>query len=208
MTTSSRGGFSYFITFIDDHSWLGYVYLMKHKFESFEKFKEFKNEVEKQTRKSIKILRSDRGEGFWGIEWHYCVELDMRHAQLRVVTKEQRSRNYFQATNRCRRVPVGRATFLSSSSTNPPKTLSDLLTVRFVGYPKEPLDTTSINLTNKRCLSPVTQASRRSSRVIQRPQTYGLLHDIVGELHLLGDNEEKDDPFNYTKAMSDIDSKK
>ncbi|KAI5317448.1 hypothetical protein L3X38_037155 [Prunus dulcis] len=54
----------------------------------------------------------------------------------------------------------------------------------------------------------VTQASRRSRRVIQPPQRYGLLHDIIGELHLLGDNEEKDGPFNYTEAMSDIDSKK
>ena len=34
---------------------------MKHKSESFEKFKEFCNEVEKQTRKCIKVLRSDRG---------------------------------------------------------------------------------------------------------------------------------------------------
>ncbi|KAM1830023.1 hypothetical protein ACFX14_022770 [Malus domestica] len=37
------------------------MYLMKYKSESFERFKEFKNEVEKQTGKQIKILRSDRG---------------------------------------------------------------------------------------------------------------------------------------------------
>ncbi|KAM1381427.1 hypothetical protein ACFX2I_023028 [Malus domestica] len=59
MSTTSRGGFSYYITFIDDHSRFGYVYLMKYKSESFERFKEFKNEVEKQTGKQIKILRSD-----------------------------------------------------------------------------------------------------------------------------------------------------
>ncbi|KAI5317449.1 hypothetical protein L3X38_037156 [Prunus dulcis] len=69
MSTSSRGGFSYFITFVDDHSGLGYVYLIKHKSESFEKFEEFKNEVEKQTRKSIKILRSDRGGEYLSIEF-------------------------------------------------------------------------------------------------------------------------------------------
>ena len=39
----------------------GYVYLMKHKSETFEKFKEFRNKVEKQTRKFIKYLRFDRG---------------------------------------------------------------------------------------------------------------------------------------------------
>ena len=34
---------------------------MKHKYETFEKFKEFRTEVEKQLGKSIKTLRSDRG---------------------------------------------------------------------------------------------------------------------------------------------------
>ena len=38
-----------------------YVYLMKHKSEAFEKFKEFRHEVEKQTDKSVKVLRSDQG---------------------------------------------------------------------------------------------------------------------------------------------------
>ncbi|KAM1999944.1 hypothetical protein ACFX16_007308 [Malus domestica] len=61
MSTTSRGGFSYYITFTDDHSRFSYVYLMKYKSESFERFKEFKNEVEKQTGKQIKTLRSDRG---------------------------------------------------------------------------------------------------------------------------------------------------
>ena len=50
------GSFSYFITFIDDHSRYGHMFLMKHKFEAFEKFKEFRSEVKKQSGKSIKIL--------------------------------------------------------------------------------------------------------------------------------------------------------
>ncbi|KAI5404436.1 hypothetical protein KIW84_051561 [Lathyrus oleraceus] len=37
------GGFQYFIVFTNDFSRYGYVYLMKHKSESFEKFKEFNN---------------------------------------------------------------------------------------------------------------------------------------------------------------------
>ena len=43
----ARGNFVYFITFIDDLSRYGYVYLMRHKSEAFEKFKEFRHEVEK-----------------------------------------------------------------------------------------------------------------------------------------------------------------
>ena len=42
---------------------------MKYKSESFEKFKEFKNEVEKQTGKNIKSLRSDRGGEYLSTEF-------------------------------------------------------------------------------------------------------------------------------------------
>ena len=59
MSTQARGGFSYFITFTNDLPRYGHVYLMKYKSETFEKFREYKNEVEKQLGKSIKILRSD-----------------------------------------------------------------------------------------------------------------------------------------------------
>ena len=34
---------------------------MRYKFKAFEKFKEFRNKVKKQTRKSFKIFQSDRG---------------------------------------------------------------------------------------------------------------------------------------------------
>jgi hypothetical protein len=61
MSTTARGGFQYFITFTDDFSRYGYVYLMKHKSKTFEKFKEFQNEVENQCGKKIKALRYDCG---------------------------------------------------------------------------------------------------------------------------------------------------
>jgi hypothetical protein len=48
MSMTARGGFQYFISFIDDYSRYGYLYLMKHKSKSLEKFKEFQNEVENQ----------------------------------------------------------------------------------------------------------------------------------------------------------------
>ena len=53
------------ITFTDILSRLGYVYLMKHKSEAF---KEYQSMVEKQTGKSIKILRSDRGDEYLSME--------------------------------------------------------------------------------------------------------------------------------------------
>ncbi|KAM1100492.1 hypothetical protein ACFX2B_006880 [Malus domestica] len=54
---------------------------------------------------------------------------------------------------------------------------------------------------------PEPLASRRSERVSKPPKRYGLDNDF-GELHLLGDNDTKEDPRNYTEAMSDIDSKR
>ena len=60
LSTQAKGGFSYSVTFTDDLSRYGYIYLMRHKLETFEKFKEFKSEVENQLGKKIKTLRSDR----------------------------------------------------------------------------------------------------------------------------------------------------
>ncbi|KAJ9541549.1 hypothetical protein OSB04_028055 [Centaurea solstitialis] len=57
----AREEYRYFITFTDDFSRYGYVYLMRHKSESFERFKEFQNEVQNQLGRKIKFLRSDRG---------------------------------------------------------------------------------------------------------------------------------------------------
>ena len=56
MITHTRGVYMYFNTFIDDHSRIIYVYLMKYKSESFKKFKKFRSEVEKQIDKSINFF--------------------------------------------------------------------------------------------------------------------------------------------------------
>ncbi|GKC84521.1 retrotransposon protein, putative, ty1-copia subclass [Tanacetum coccineum] len=58
--TMSKQGAIYFVTFTDDFSRYGYVYLLKHKHEVFETFKVFQKEVENQLWKSIKSLHSDR----------------------------------------------------------------------------------------------------------------------------------------------------
>ena len=61
MIIKDRGGFEYFITFIDDYLRYGCIYLMRRKSEAFEKFKEYKVETEKRLNKCLKTLRSDRG---------------------------------------------------------------------------------------------------------------------------------------------------
>ena len=57
MIAEAHGGYRYFLTFTDDLSRYGYIYLMKHKSETFEKFKQFQSEVENHRNKKIKFLR-------------------------------------------------------------------------------------------------------------------------------------------------------
>jgi hypothetical protein len=42
----SVDGYDSFITFIDDYSWFGYIYLIKERTKALDKFKIFKAEVE------------------------------------------------------------------------------------------------------------------------------------------------------------------
>ena len=66
MPIVTKDNSSYFVTFTDDFSRLGYVYLMKNKSDVYEKFVEYKNVVENQTGRKIKIIRSDRGGEYVG----------------------------------------------------------------------------------------------------------------------------------------------
>ena len=69
MSVAGCGGYRYFLTFTDDLSRYGYICLMKHKSEAFEKFKEFQSEVENHLNKKIKFLRSDRGGEYLSYEF-------------------------------------------------------------------------------------------------------------------------------------------
>ncbi|KAM1286047.1 hypothetical protein ACFX13_000129 [Malus domestica] len=299
MSTTSRGGFSYYITFTDDHSRFGYVYLMKYKSESFERFKEFKNEVEKQTGKQIKTLRSDRGGEYLSNEFlDYLKECGIISqwtppgtSQLNGVS-ERRNRtlmNMVRSMMSSADLPVtfwGYALYTAAYLLNrvPSKSVPQtpyeiwhgrkpslkhvkiwgceayvkkleatklearLVRCYFVGYPKETMgyefyhpddqkvfvarnamfleeqfvlkgtiskhmEINEINnepQTRTRHIdNPVPEplAPRRSERVNKPPKRYGLDNDF-DELYLLGDNETKEDPRDYTEAMSDIDSKR
>ena len=55
MSVEARGRYRYFLTFTDDLRRYGHIYLMKHKSETFEKFKEFQSEVENHRNKKNKV---------------------------------------------------------------------------------------------------------------------------------------------------------
>ena len=55
MSVDSCGRYRNFLTFTDDLSRYGYIYIMKHKSETFEKYKEFQSEVENHRNKKNKV---------------------------------------------------------------------------------------------------------------------------------------------------------
>ena len=62
---ASWNGQQYFISFIDNYSRYGYLYLIKEKFQSLDLFKAFKAKVENQLNKRIKAVKSDRGGEYY-----------------------------------------------------------------------------------------------------------------------------------------------
>ncbi|TXG72686.1 hypothetical protein EZV62_001265 [Acer yangbiense] len=70
---STHGGNRYFLSLIDDHSRKVWIYLLKSKDQTFENFKVWKRQVENQTSKTIKVLRTDNGLEFCNEEFNsFC----------------------------------------------------------------------------------------------------------------------------------------
>ena len=67
--TLSFGKEKYFITFIDDFSRYGYIYLLHEKSQAVNAFEVYITEVERQLERKVKIIRSDRGSEYYG---KYC----------------------------------------------------------------------------------------------------------------------------------------
>ena len=59
MSSPSLSGCLYYVLFIDDHSRKSWIYFLKAKSETFDKFKEFKALIENHIGRHIYILRLD-----------------------------------------------------------------------------------------------------------------------------------------------------
>ena len=84
MNIKACSRYHYFLTFTDDLSRYGYIYLMKHKSETFEKFKEFQSEMENHRDNQIRFLRFDRGDKYlsyeFGLQLKQCGIVSQTHA--------------------------------------------------------------------------------------------------------------------------------
>ena len=59
MSSPSLSGCLYYVLFIDDYSRKSWIYFLKAKSETFDRFKEFKTLIENQTGRHSRILRSN-----------------------------------------------------------------------------------------------------------------------------------------------------
>jgi hypothetical protein len=62
MSSPSLSVCLYYVIFIDDYSRKCWIYFLKAKSDTFDKFKEYKSLVEKKTGKHIRILRTNNGD--------------------------------------------------------------------------------------------------------------------------------------------------
>ena len=79
MSEKLLGGHLYYVTFIDDNYRKTRLYLLKTKYEVFDRFKEFKSEVETIIERKIKTLRSNNGGEYTSKELiAYCKEAGIK----------------------------------------------------------------------------------------------------------------------------------
>ncbi|GKB40047.1 retrotransposon protein, putative, ty1-copia subclass [Tanacetum coccineum] len=226
--TMSREGANYFITFTDDFSHYGFVYLMKHKHEVFETFKFFQNEVENQLGKKIKAIRSDRRGEYLSHEFVNHMKsygivsqltppytpqhngmskrrnqtlLDMVRSRMNLTTLPKSFWGYALETA---------ARILNMVSTKKgcealvKRGMSDKLDSRsikciFVGYPKETIEANgSHGLLKMSGSDKGLEIIQESARISQAPDRYGYYVDV--EEYELGDLDE---PPNYKDALTD-----
>ena len=79
----SYSGEKFFILFVDDYSKMMIVMYLREKLEAFEKFKWYFPRVEKETRKRLKCLRSNRASEFISNEFNnFCIERGIKSQVL------------------------------------------------------------------------------------------------------------------------------
>ena len=91
MNVKARHGASYFLTFIDDYTRYGYVYLISHRYEALDCFRRFVAEVENQQERSLKTFRTDRGREYLSDQFKELCEEEGIRRQLTIPRTPQQN---------------------------------------------------------------------------------------------------------------------
>ncbi|KAK8669977.1 hypothetical protein V6N13_104744 [Hibiscus sabdariffa] len=234
MNTQARGGFHYFITFTDDFSRYGYIYLMRHKSEALEKFKEFRNEVQNQHDKStpqwnevserrnrtlLDMVRSmmshsDLLISFWGHALETTAFTLNRVPSKSVqktphemwTGKRPETKGYYFYNHKENKVFVARTgVFLEKDFLSSKEDRRNIeLEEVQQQQDTEPEVERFSQTVEENSTNLETRPLRRSTRELHEPERYGFLVTIHGDVILVN----HDEPKTYQEAVSSPDSEK
>jgi transposase InsO family protein len=92
MTTPSMNGCIYYIIFIDDYSRKTWIYFLKTKDEFFSRFQDFKNLVDNQTGRHIRVFKTDNGKEFDSYKYDELCQASGIKRELTVPYNPQQNR--------------------------------------------------------------------------------------------------------------------
>ena len=100
MSAASIDGYKWTATYLDDHTWYGMMFFLKHKDEQFDTFKTYKAWAERQIGWKLKMIHTDRGGEFLSKEQkRYLQEYRIEHQTSMPYSPQQNGRaKRFQQT--------------------------------------------------------------------------------------------------------------
>ncbi|KAK9018566.1 hypothetical protein V6N11_001537 [Hibiscus sabdariffa] len=209
MNTQAKGGFHYFITFTDDFSRYGYIYLMRHKSEALEKFKEFRNEKTPHEmwtgkRPNMSFMK------IWGckayVKHQMSTKLEPKSHKCTFVGDPKETKGYYFYNHKENKVFVARTgvflekDFLSSKEDRRNIELEEVQQQQDTEPEVERFSqTVEENSTDLE-----TRPLRRSTRERHEPERYRFLVTTHEDVILV----DHDEPKTYQEAVSSPDSEK
>ncbi|KAL5573866.1 hypothetical protein UlMin_023463 [Ulmus minor] len=191
MSIKARGGYEYYVTFIDDYSRYGYVYLMHCKSETFDKFKEFRVEVEKQL---AHVLDKE------------SAKLDSRSEVCMFVGYPRETKGgYFYSPKENKVFVSTNVTFLEESYVQDFKSRTKIMLEdmynNIVASEVPNVDSYPVN-EERKIEQQILRELRRSGRIIRQPDRF----ISSGEALEAEAIRHEDDPYTYNEAMGDVDA--
>ncbi|GKC87797.1 retrotransposon protein, putative, ty1-copia subclass [Tanacetum coccineum] len=192
--SATKDGKCYYVTFTDDFNRYGYLYLIKHKSDTFEVFKRYQNEVKNQLGRKIKVLRSDKGEEYLSIELfehlkNYGIVSQLTPPRTPQINRFPERRN---------RTLLDIVRSMMSRATRP---------ISFWGYALETA-THILNLVPTKKVSKTPLRCGRENVLLLGTSKYGVVRFSLDEKLSDSTLSELDEPANYMEAMASLEAAK